>query len=639
MSFIASICFAQEKFELNKDLKLISTPEVMAEESAFYIQDNRRIKYKFGKIDGESAIIKAYTRHYIVKLLNEKGIQSFNKIHLPIFRNASYKDIKAQVINSKGERIVITESKIKKQKDDNGNEEYFIALEGIDKGAQVEFMFTQQTLTNSFEGRSIFASSFPMQEAHFELQVPENLQFEIKGYFGFDKVSTDTTDEIVIHAATLKNLKPIKEESYGNSYLIEPFVAYRLSYIPATSGSVRLYSWNKFAGDIHSIYYEFDEKKDAKAVLKFLKKNGITTDLSESDRIIKIEELIKSNISIEDKLPSNKYLSELIKNKTGNSRTITRLYCACFKLMDVQFELGLTSNRYEYQLDEDFELWNSINYFIIKFKKQEGYITTEDISLRYPLVSNTVYGNKGVFCKTRTLGGMESAIADIEVVQPQESAKNNYDMQIDVSFEGDDFDPLVKTSTAYYGLAATPYRPIFVFTEKSKHKEILKELAQIKEKMENIKDFNIDGIGFDNIPKEKPLILATTLLYPSLVSRAGNNILFKLGQVIGPQAEMYEKEDRRLPIDVNFMHHLLRTITVDLIPGYKIKNLDDIIIDKQFADYGFVSSYKIEGQKLIIKIDEYYKKLQMPKSQIEQFRSVINAAADFNKVTLVLEKE
>ncbi len=53
---------------------------------------------------------------------------------------------------------------------------------------------------------------------------------------------------------------------------------------------------------------------------------------------------------------------------------------------------------------------------------------------------------------------------------------------------------------------------------------------------------------------------------------------------------------------------------------------------------GFVATYTIEGNKLIVKSDEYYKQIQFSLAEYENFRSVINAAANFNKIILVLEK-
>jgi hypothetical protein len=54
---------------------------------------------------------------------------------------------------------------------------------------------------------------------------------------------------------------------------------------------------------------------------------------------------------------------------------------------------------------------------------------------------------------------------------------------------------------------------------------------------------------------------------------------------------------------------------------------------------GFISTYKMEGDKLVVVVDEYYNVTKLPMSAYEPFRKVINAAADFNKIKLVLEKK
>jgi hypothetical protein len=53
----------------------------------------------------------------------------------------------------------------------------------------------------------------------------------------------------------------------------------------------------------------------------------------------------------------------------------------------------------------------------------------------------------------------------------------------------------------------------------------------------------------------------------------------------------------------------------------------------------FFSQYSLEGEELLIFVEEYYKKITYPVEQYTAFQKVINAAADFNKVALVLKKE
>ena len=48
----------------------------------------------------------------------------------------------------------------------------------------------------------------------------------------------------------------------------------------------------------------------------------------------------------------------------------------------------------------------------------------------------------------------------------------------------------------------------------------------------------------------------------------------------------------------------------------------------------FESSYKIEGNTLFISIEEFYKSLNYSKFKYNDFRNVINAAADFNKLEI-----
>jgi hypothetical protein len=86
-----------------------------------------------------------------------------------------------------------------------------------------------------------------------------------------------------------------------------------------------------------------------------------------------------------------------------------------------------------------------------------------------------------------------------------------------------------------------------------------------------------------------------------------------------------------------------RTLIVHLPEGYKFGNLDDLNIDVQYdkegeKDMGFISTYKLEGDKLIVQCDEYYKTIAYPVDEYGNFEKVINAAADFNKVKIVLEK-
>jgi hypothetical protein len=59
--------------------------------------------------------------------------------------------------------------------------------------------------------------------------------------------------------------------------------------------------------------------------------------------------------------------------------------------------------------------------------------------------------------------------------------------------------------------------------------------------------------------------------------------------------------------------------------------------DKEKA--GFVSSYTIQDNTIEVIIREYYDNTMYSISNYNDFQKVINAAADFNKISVVLQKK
>ena len=51
----------------------------------------------------------------------------------------------------------------------------------------------------------------------------------------------------------------------------------------------------------------------------------------------------------------------------------------------------------------------------------------------------------------------------------------------------------------------------------------------------------------------------------------------------------------------------------------------------------FTSKFSLKGNKLTITCDEFYNIIRLPVEKYEAFRTVINAAADFNKITLIFK--
>ncbi len=106
---------------------------------------------------------------------------------------------------------------------------------------------------------------------------------------------------------------------------------------------------------------------------------------------------------------------------------------------------------------------------------------------------------------------------------------------------------------------------------------------------------------------------------------------------------MYDIKSRENKIDLHYPHALVRTIRLKIPEGYRITNADDLKInvahkENDVVTMGFVSDYEIKGNIITIRVVEDYRNYIYPRDQYPVFEKVINAAADFNKIVLVLEK-
>ena len=119
-----------------------------------------------------------------------------------------------------------------------------------------------------------------------------------------------------------------------------------------------------------------------------------------------------------------------------------------------------------------------------------------------------------------------------------------------------------------------------------------------------------------------------------------------IGELLGGDDDMYGKDERILPIDIEYPHTSTRTVTVNIPEGYKLENLEKLRIRSEHNDRdngnvtaSFSSDYQLRGHILVITIKESYTQLHYPVIEYDRFKQVINAAADFNKVVLVMVKD
>lgn len=238
---------------------------------------------------------------------------------------------------------------------------------------------------------------------------------------------------------------------------------------------------------------------------------------------------------------------------------------------------------------------------------------------------------------------MTKAVAEIRTINPMPVADSHNDIIANISFS-QDLEANVDVSYTFSGYCAMGIREAVLLLPEDKKKNLIQTIVSIAGKSEDIQKSAVTGEAFENYSSGAPVLIKATVSAPQFTEKAGAKYIFKVGDVIGKQSELYQTSQRKQPVDIEYPHSLNRTLTVNIPNGYTILNPETLTMKSECKDEkgevgaSFVSSYKIEGNKLVVNIVEFYSQLHYRISDFENFRKVINAAADFNKITLLLAK-
>jgi hypothetical protein len=136
-----------------------------------------------------------------------------------------------------------------------------------------------------------------------------------------------------------------------------------------------------------------------------------------------------------------------------------------------------------------------------------------------------------------------------------------------------------------------------------------------------------------------PLKVKGTFVSHTFLEKAGDKTLLKIGALIGPQAELYHEEERTMPVMTEFNREYQRVLKVKVPDNVRLENLSALVMNQYTDDKssGFESSYTFENGELVVTIREFYTRVSYSVEEYKQYERVMNAAADFNKLVIVVE--
>ena len=585
-----------------------------------------------------------YLEHKVLWLNSDDRIEEYNKVYLPYASNASLVANKARVIKKTGEIIVLDASKIlQAENEETGSKYNYFAFEGIEKGSIIEYYYVEKRRPKYQGARVDIESDYDKQFVEFDLYAPTNLLFNFKSFNLETAVVKDESSTEKLHwQFAVKDLQGIDREEQAPYTAAIGYLMYKLH--KNTANNTIITSYNEVAQNLYAFYYPGYTEEENKLIEKFAKKIAINADEDEENKARIIDLYLKENIYISESGNDElKELKKVLTSKTANERGIIKLYIALFKQFDITHEMVLTTNRLELKFDKEFEATTFLQEFLFYFPASKKYLAPSKFGTRFGFPPPYFMNNYGLFITGYDINGKRKAFSEVKFIEGIPASLSSDEMFIEVNFNTEDLTKntiaLERKLNGYYAMNLHPFMNLI---QPNRINEVIDQYF-VQNSDKNAKVLKREFINKDpSLFGVKPFVVKFDIDSEYFVEKKGDKYLFKLGDLIGPQMEMQQEKKRILPLEAEFNRSYYRTIKIHIPEGYQISNLEDITIKNSYATkekelFVFNSYYTLEGNVLTVTADEHYRETFVAPEIFEAYRTVINSAADFNKVTLILE--
>lgn len=638
-----SLMFAQDysfkNYDWDEKETKVEIPEQYKNEKEVILQRTTKIEIV---VVGNNA--KQYhLLHEKIYINSDDAIERNNKIYIPFSLDESVLLNKARVILKNGTVIHLDKKDIKEDVDQEKGMKYnYFAVNGLEKGAVIEKLYVLQE-SPEFTGSTIkMQDDYPIADLRFELITPNYLIFKTKSYNGLSEAVIDdkSIPNTIVLSVSEKNIPALdNNENYSNWNLQLKLFRYKLDENLMNGGR----NLNNFKGFSTSVFDRLNpelDKKDQKALEDFCKTITKSNDLQE--QIWNIENKIKKTITYDKYIDNKETLSEIIHSKQANQTDILKIYLAVFKKYKIENNVVFTSNRYKIPFDKEFESFENLSELLFYFPSIKKYLTPTEIEYRIPLFPATLANNNGLFIKEKTFAGVKMGIGEINFIEIPGSDVTHDIMDITVDFTKDLENPLITSKISFGGYSALNFQAIKDFASAEQYKTVLKSIAENYTVETEYKTLNTENDGTEFIGK-KPFVLNVAFDGKDLTKKAGENYLFSVGETIGKQMEFYQENKRTLPVEIDYPHYYTRKIKILLPKGATVKNLDKFTMDFKNdvngkTEAAFISKYTQKEDEIIVDNVEYYNIVNYPLAKFDEYKAVINAAADFNKIVIIVTK-
>jgi hypothetical protein len=275
--------------------------------------------------------------------------------------------------------------------------------------------------------------------------------------------------------------------------------------------------------------------------------------------------------------------------------------------------------------------------FVIYLPNSEKYISPNRIEYRVSEAPDDLLGNYGIFIDKNL---------DYYFSEITQSNKNFSEIKkkIGISIPKNLKKLKIKEIRSFSGYWAIMNRNYVSLSENEETDFLIDYFTINGLNNKKVTNYSIQNFDISNNALNIPLKINSTIITTDLIEEKNGLVYLKIGKVIGLQSNLFEDNKRVNPIEINFPNSYNYKIEVEIPKGYRILDFSEMNRFKQYVSVNgnstakFLSTANIEGNKITVSIEEFYKELRYSKNRYIEFRQVINAAAKFYESKIILEK-
>lgn len=621
--------FAQlhKEFDWKKTTEYIQGISTDSTNHVIAIEENYYIDY----VTKFNSNIKLYkTKHNLLQINSTKGIESHNRIYIPMHNAVKIVTLKARVISPNGETTYLNKEDIKELEnvEEYGNYKIF-ALKGVYIGSQVEVFYTiEENLTSL--GSIVFQKSYPILNSTIIIDYPDNLILRSKSINGYANLKKGYSgSRKVRQKASQSNIEAMTDEESATPEANRMKLSYVISSI-----SSEYKPWPNLIDNIRKQYLNLSAKGQKKLIKSF---EAYIDKHPFDNKIVSICEFVSNNFNVVRNNNSDNLdvLKNIIDTKQASELGIVKVYVALLKAHEIPFELVLTSNRYKHKFDPDFFTLSNLQTMLIYFPEVDKYIVPEYTNSRLDNAPGNYISNKAIFIK-------DKGKAVFKTIRIPESSETITHVIYTIAL-----DDLVANINAKYNLTgykADSYRNAYSYFDKENKLDVF-QTDYILSGIDDIEISKFDATNSEyyHAVNGVPFTMEMDFSADSFIEEVGNDFLFNYGKTIGKQMEFYQEAKRVNPIENHHNKRYEYRFEIKIPEGFQPKGLDDINIDKSLFIGEeeiclFKSRYEVNNNTIVIYVNENYNKLKIDLEHYDKFKDVINAAYDFSKKSILFER-